>query len=311
MSRRFAVACAAATALLLANCEGGGSDVAGPPGKDTLEWRAQREQRLAREDGWLTLVGLHWLTPGETAFGAAEGLPLRLEAPGIPARAGVLILKDGTVRLRTAQGAPVTVNGAPPAAEAARADGLPLRDDAEGKPDVVGVGRLRFYVIRRAGTHLGVRIKDPEAPTRTQFKGLAWYPLDPRARVTARFIRYDRPREIEIGTATGDSEKATVPGELVFTWDGKEQRLLPFGEAESDLFLVFNDATSGIETYGAARFLDVPAPKDGTAIVDFNRAYNPPCVFTPFATCPLPPRENRLKVPIRAGEKKYEGPGAH
>ncbi len=222
-----------------------------------------------------------------------------LAAPGVPARAGTLRVDGAKVLLTPAPGARLTLNGQPLGGPAA------LQDDLAGKPDLVGAGRLTFHVIRR-GERAGVRVKDPESATRRGFKGLDWFPVTPAARVVARFTPFDPPREVEVGSVTGDVSKEKIPGALTFSWNGREQTVLPFADGDG-FFLVFSDATSGIETYGAARFLAAAAPRDGQVVLDFNQAYNPPCAFTPFATCPLPVRENRLKVRIEAGEKKYKG----
>jgi hypothetical protein len=154
---------------------------------------------------------------------------------------------------------------------------------------------------------VGVRVKDPDAPARTSFRGLSYFPLDPRFRVTAQFIPFDKPREVAIATVIGTTETMSAPGRLEFVVQGKKLSLTPFAESGADapLFIVFSDETAGVSTYGAGRFLEAPPPQDGKVTLDFNRAYNPPCAFSRFATCPLPPAENRLSVAIEAGERKY------
>ena len=267
--------------------------------------RAHREARLASESGWLTLVALHWLAPGENAFGSDPALPLSLEAPGIPARAGAFLLgPDGAVRLRVEPGASVTVDGAP-AGEA------PLATDRDGKPSVVEAGRVRLTVIERGGK-LAVRARDPESPRRREFRGIEYFPVDPALRVEGTFERYETPREIEVPSAQGPSQKALAPGLVRFALGGQERTLEPTVDAPTDdtLFFVFGDATNGTETYGAGRFLTASAPKAGSAkvVLDFNLAQNPPCAFTPYATCPLVMPRNVLPERIEAGEKV---PGGH
>ena len=259
-------------------------------------YRRDREQRLRAEDGWLTLVGLFWLEPGKTAFGSDRALPVVL--PAGPPKAGTLDLAGGTVRLRAEPGVGLSVGGEKTADRV-------LADDAGGKPDVVELDRLRFHVIRR-GDRFGVRVKDPEAPPRKQFTGLTYYPIDPTLRVVARFEPYEPPREVEVATVAGVVEKMLVPGRLTFELGGASRSLEPLVEkaGEKELFLIFRDVTSETETYPAGRYLYATL-EGSTAVVDFNRAYNPPCAFTPYATCPLPPRGNRLDVPIRGGEKRY------
>jgi len=263
-------------------------------------WRADRLARLTRPDGWLTLVGLYWLEPGENPFGSASGNRVILpEAPGVPPQAGVFLLgSDGTVTLRCQPEAGVTLSGQ-------RVDETVVRSDADpGGPDILHAGRVLFYVIRRA-EKTGIRIKDPASPARTGFKGLDWYPPDPRWKVTGHLEAFSTPRKVDIATAIGTTEEMLTPGLVRFRLEGKDLALTPLisEPGDTELFIVFADATSGPETYGAGRFLDATLAPDGTVELDFNRAYSPPCAFTPHATCPLPPPENVLPIPIRAGEK--------
>jgi len=262
-------------------------------------WRAERLERLTAEDGWLTVVGLHWLTAGVNRFGSDPANEIPLSAPGIPALVGTSEVRDdGSVVAGAAEGAQVTINGEPLVESV-------LHSDAQGKPDIVGVGRLSFYVIDRGG-RLAARVKDPEAPARTSFAGLQHFPIDPRYRVTARLERYPEPREVPIPTVLGTPTTMLAPGVLRFTLLGKELSLEPYVNAADDpeYFLIFRDRTSGDTTYGGGRFLDAAAAgADGATVVDFNLAYSPPCAFTPHATCPLPPPQNSLRVAVEAGEK--------
>ncbi len=266
--------------------------------------RAFRESRLASENGWLTLVALHWLTPGENPVGTDPAAPIALEAPGIPAKAAAFDLRpDGSVLLRAEPGAPVSVNGAPPS-------DAPLVTDHDGKPDVVAVGRIRLTVIERGG-RLAVRARDPESPRRTGFKGIEYFPVDTSLRVEGRFEPYEVPRSIDVPSAQGPPQKALAPGLVRFTIAGVERTLEPTVESPADqtFFFVFSDATAGSETYGAGRFLYAERPKAGETkvLLDFNLAQNPPCAFTPYATCPLPLPKNVLPVKIEAGEKVPAG----
>lgn len=266
--------------------------------------RALRETRLASDGGWLTLVALHWLTPGENPVGSDPTSSIALETPGVPPRACVFDLRpDGSVVLRGEPGAPIAVNGTPPS-------GDPLVTDRDGKPDVVTVGRARLTVIERGGK-LAVRARDPESPRRLGFRGLEHFPVDPALRVTGTFEPYDAPREIETPSAQGPPQKALAPGLVRFTLAGKEYELEPTVESPADetFFFVFSDATAGTETYGAGRFLYAARPKAGETrvVLDFNLAQNPPCAFTPYATCPLPLPKNVLPVRIEAGERVPAG----
>jgi len=302
---RAALAPLVAAFLVATGC--GGPAAPPPPPADwqpALEsWRAEREAGLKRPNGWLSLVGLWWLQPGETPFGSDPSLPIALSAGSGPERAGSLVVAGDTVTLWPAPGAGVAVNGAP------ATDGMTLAPDATGKPDVVTVGRVSFTVIRR-GSKVGVRAKDPDSPALARFHGLAWYPPDPVWRIPARFERAAEPKQVTVPSAGGVEQPMWAIGVAHFTLDGRDRTLISLGGSPDDeeLFFVFKDRTSGEETYGAGRFLDADAPgPDGGFVLDFNRAYNPPCAFTPFATCPLPPKENALDVAVRAGEKKVAG----
>ncbi len=278
-----------------------------PSELEALEaFRARRLERLTAPDGWLSLIALHWLDEGTHTFGSDTECDIVLPDPAIPPVAGTLErTEDDRVLLRVTKPDAVTVNGI-------HVTTTLLTDDRTGNPDIVRTGRILFYVIRR-GDRLGVRVKDPESPARTAFRGLSWYPPDGRYRVVARFEPFPRPRIVRVPTKIGTEAEFTAPGTLTFTLEGKELSLLPLveGPDSRELFIVFRDATSGKTTYGAGRFLDAHLEDDGTAILDFNRAYNPPCAFTPYATCPLAPPENELPVPVYAGEKLPPGFHGH
>lgn len=265
------------------------------------EWRAGRLERLTAEDGWLSLVGLHWLEPGANPFGTAEDNAIVLPPGSAAPRAGILEYDGETVRLRAVEGAVVEADGAP--AE----DGTVLRDDADGEPTELRTGRLLFYVIARDGAH-AIRVKDPEGPARTGFEGIDAYPVDPAWRAVGRFVPYEEPRDLEIPTSAGTIATMHLPGTVEIELGGQRLSLQVFADGPDDdeFFVVFKDETSGAETYGLGRFLY--APRDGDRVtVDFNKAYNPPCAFTPYATCPLPPRQNWLDLRVEAGEKAYSG----
>lgn len=264
-------------------------------------WRDRRLARLTTATGWLTLVGLDWLEPGENAFGSDAANPVRLPEGKAPAKAGVFVLEGDHVRVVPDPGAGLTIDGKPASAQI-------LADDTTGKPDVLKVGDLIFYIVRR-GDRFGVRIKDPSSPVRTRFKGLDYFPASPKWKVTGTFVPFDAPKKVEIPTVLGTTDTMESPGLVRFTIDGKELSLEPVVADPDDpaLWFIFSDRTSGKETYGAGRFLYADMPKDGKVVIDFNRAYNPPCAFTPYATCPLPPKENRLPIRVEAGEKAYAG----
>ena len=254
------------------------------------QWQKTRAERLAKEDSWLTLIGLHWLTDGENSvtLTKAGAPPVRLTRSG----ATTILHPDPSMAV---DGKPLTGD-------------TPLLADAdENGPTIVQLGSVRFNVIKR-GERYGLRVKDAESETRTHFKGLEYYPIDPKWRVEARYEAYHPPKKIPITDITGMTSDNIAPGAIVFEIDGQEHRLDPIlEEGSTDYFIIFRDGTSKDTTYPAGRYLYAQPPKDGKIIVDFNKAYNPPCAFTPFATCPLPPLQNRLPVRIEAGEKKYAG----
>jgi len=266
------------------------------------QWRAGRLERLTAEDGWLTLTGLHWLEPGENRFGSAADSRVVLPDPAVPAIAGLLVVgPDNTVTAHAEPESGVQVNGEDLTT-------TELHSDANNAPDIVVAGRVSFYIIDRGG-RLGARVKDPQNEARRSFAGIENFPIDEEYRVTARFEPYEAPREVAIPTVLGQDTTMLATGLLHFTVDGREQTLEPYvGSPEDEhLFLIFRDGTSGEATYGAGRFLTADAPgESGTTVLDFNRAYNPPCAFTPYATCPLPPPQNMLEAPIEAGEM-YSG----
>jgi uncharacterized protein (DUF1684 family) len=266
-------------------------------------WRKERFEGLKKEDGWFSLVGLFWLEPGENRFGSSPENRMVLPEGKAPAVAGTLIREGETVRVRVEPGVAVTSGGKP-------VTEMTLQPDTSGEPTVLQLGPLSFHVIQR-GQRLGVRVKDAKSEALAAFHGLEYFPVQPAWKVTARFEPYDPPKRIPIPNILGDVDDSPSPGAVVFDWNGKTYRLDALGSIEEGLFLVFADQTNGKETYGAGRFLYTGPPKDGKVVVDFNTAYNPPCAFTAYATCPLPPAQNRLAVRVEAGEKNYAGHPAH
>jgi uncharacterized protein len=267
--------------------------------KQIEDWRTKRYERLRSEEGWLTLIGLFWLQEGDNPFGRAASNKIVLPASKSPAIAGTLKLEKGTVRLQVHPGVTITSNGKP-------VQSMVLKSDATEDPTMLDLGSLRFFVIDRGGK-LGIRVRDREHPARKSFQGIDHYPVDPKWRVEAKFETY-KDKKIPILNILGMVEETPSPGALVFAVNGKTYRLDAVAEkGETDLFIIFGDQTNGKETYGAGRYVYVSPPGvDGKTILDFNKAYNPPCVFSHFATCPLPPPQNKLAVRIEAGEKKYQ-----
>lgn len=272
------------------------------------QWREGRVARLTAPEGWLSLIGLEWLAPGVNRLGSAADNDIVLKTG--PAHLGTLTLAaDGHMELELAAGSGATVDGK-------AVDRAELVDDmhvsGDASPTMVRFGTSSFYVIDREGRK-GLRVKDPNAPARRDFAGIDYFPIDPSWRIEARWVPFAPAHELQMGTAIGTIDTVKVPGKAVFERDGRTFELLPYQEEPGgELFFVLADRTSGKQTYGAARFLYAALPaggidQPGTVVLDFNQAYNPPCAFTVFATCPLAPPENRLDIAVTAGEKKYRG----
>jgi hypothetical protein len=266
--------------------------------KQAIEaWRASRHERLERPSGWLTLVGLEWLKDGESRVGSADNNDIQLS--GGPAHWGSVFLQDDHLRFVSADTENVSING-----ESLKE--AELIADVEGKPTLIAAGTLNFHVIFR-GSSYGLRIKDSQAVALQQFKGVDNYPVQQGWYIDGRFIRADEGATIEITNVLGQVSDSPVFGTFEFERDGKTHSVLGLGEAESDsLWFIFADRTSGHGTYGAGRFLYSDGmPENGRLRVDFNKAYNPPCAFNPYSTCPLPPQRNRLDLMVTAGEKDF------
>jgi uncharacterized protein (DUF1684 family) len=292
---------AAAAIAMAAGLLGPGTAAEDRAYRDEIEsWRRAREARLTADGGWLTVAGLFWLKEGENTFGSDAGNDFVLPRTA-PARSGRFTLREGQVAVALEPSAAATIGGRPAAAG-------PLRSDASGEPDVVVMGRLSMAVIERGG-RLAIRLRDLDRAERRAFEGLDWFPVDESYRVRARFEPYDRPKMIPVPNVLGTTEAMPSPGQAVFTRDGVEHRLDGVFETKDaqELFFIFGDATNGKETYAAGRFFYSALPEGGQVLLDFNKAYNPPCVFTPYATCPLPPKGNQLALRVTAGERRYGG----
>jgi uncharacterized protein (DUF1684 family) len=266
--------------------------------REIERWHAARMARLTAPDGWLSLVGLEWLRPGKNRLGSAADNDIVLAKAS--ARLGTITwTEDGTLSISLDEASGATIDGE-------NKTQAMLLDDSHATPTIVAFGSVHFIAIDRGGRK-GLRVRDSEAATRTGFAGIERFPVDPAWRIVADWLPLDPPFQLATGTVIGTVEQYPAPGKAVFERDGRTFELYPVLEAPGDeqLFLIFADATSGKETHGAARFLYADMPRDGKIVLDFNKAYNPPCAFTPYATCPLAPPENRLASRVPAGEKKY------
>jgi uncharacterized protein len=264
---------------------------------ENMKWRREREEKLKAEDGWLSVAGLFWLKQGTTTFGSDAKADIVLPAGSAPGLVGSLELSTGTVTLKVNDGVVVTMSDNPIREFA-------FKFDDDNPPPAFKVGSLSLAVIKR-GERFGLRVRDKNSKARREFTGLRWYRARESYRVIARFTPYDQPKEITIMNVLGDELKMKTPGTLSFKLNGRTFNLRPVIEDDKELFIIFRDLTTGKTTYGAGRFLYTDLPKDGKVVLDFNRAENPPCAFTPFATCPLPPKENRLPIAINSGELAF------
>ncbi len=263
---------------------------------ELLAWRKSVDDSLRADDGWLTLIGLYWLHEGENTVGSAADADVPLPADSAPEQLGVIDLRDGELRFRAAAGAPVYVDG-----EALTE--APLRPDThDDGASLISIGTLRFFVIRR-GDQYGVRIRDLNHDMRRTFAGRQWFDINPAYRLKATFTPYAEAQIVGVLNSVGMVVPMTSPGVIEFTLGGHEYQLSALETDDDSFWLIFKDATNGTLTYGGGRFLIAPRLEDGGVDLDFNRTYLPPCAFTPYATCPLPPRENTLPVAIHAGER--------
>lgn len=262
---------------------------------ELADWRQAIEEPLRRD--WISLVGLVELQPGLQRVGADPSAEVRLPAGSAPDYVGVLQFETGRVRLAPAPGVPLAVNGAPLTGP------VTLRSDADARqtPDIVTVGSVTFFIIER-GPRTIVRVRDANSPALASFGGRRWFPPDEAYRVEAMFTPYEPPKPLAITNLLGDTGDKFSPGVVRFELKGATFTLEATGWGDGGLVLHFRDATNGELTYGGGRSLITSAPRDGLVSVDFNRTTNLPCAFTEFATCPLPPQQNRLPVAIEAGE---------
>lgn len=267
--------------------------------KEIKQWQNERVKSLTKEDSWLSLAGLYWLEEGENRFGADPSNDIVFPEDKAPAYIGSFFLVNSKVNIQINEGINVFHQEKP-------IKSLQLQSDSEGEPTILRNASLSWYIIKR-GDKFGVRLKDSKNSALLEFKGITTYPINLSWRVEAKLEPSDTIKTIEIPTVLGTITKEPCIGSLLVKIKGETYQLDPIGDTNSDrLFIIFSDETNGQETYGAGRFLYVDRPNpQGITFIDFNKAYNPPCAFTPYATCPLPPEQNHLPISITAGEKKY------
>lgn len=261
------------------------------------QWHSQRVERLKQPSGWLNLTGLFWLKEGENTFGSNQSNDLVFPS-GMPDKIGSFILQDSVVTLKINETVDVLV-------DSQLVKEFILVSDTKLNTTKTNLGTNEWNLIVRSGNMYGIRLRDLDAEILKTFEGVDRFPVNEDWNIKAKFESFDSLREIKIPTVLGTVETDFSPGKLVFTINDKDYELYPT-KAGDRLFILFADRTSGVETYGAGRFLYVDGPDSNNNVsIDFNKAYNPPCAFSKYATCPLPPKENQLKVRITAGEKNY------
>jgi uncharacterized protein (DUF1684 family) len=273
--------------------------VAKTPAEETAEWRAKHEADYRRD--FVSIAGLHLLRPGPNTAGSAARNDIVLPA-STPPSIGRFLLEGERVGYEPAPGVRVLLRDQPVTAA------IDLRDDRTPEVDELVLGEVRL-VVHVSGDRRAIRVRDPNGALARGFKGFAWFPIDPQYRVTGRLIRDAQPQTLMVLNTYNDVDEYTSEGVVEFTLLGQTMRLRPFTTRPKRFYFVFRDASSGQETYETARFLYSDLLDDGTTVLDFNQAYNPPCAFNPLTTCPIPLRENRLPVKILAGEKAYAGTG--
>ena len=284
--------------IALPGCSGNNGEKGSPEYISQIKlWHQKRIENLKKENGWLNLAGLFWLKNGENTFGTNPGNDIVFPKGKAPGKIGVFTLKDSTVTIKINTGIKVASNNK-------LVKEMKLKTDMSGDPTVLTLGFLKWFIIKRSDKY-GVRLRDLSSDLLTEFAGIDTYPINEDWKITAKFEPYDPPKSISIPTIIGTVDEEKAPGALVFKKNGIQYKLDPVVEG-NQFFIIFADETSGKQTYGAGRFLYTSLPDSaGNVILDFNKAYNPPCAFTPYATCPLPPRQNYLKLEVTAGEKKY------
>ena len=266
--------------------------------KEINEWDQKRINRLKSDGGWLNLVGRFWLKQGESTFGSSKDNDIVVESSKLPEHIGSFFFVDTIVTFKAKDDVEVFHNGKP-------VKEIVLIDDQKKDITVLQIGSIKFNLIIR-DTLYGIRFRDLNSDLVKNFKGVERFPIDENWKITAKFEAYNPVKEIDVPNVLGQISKEKCPGAVVFERDGKTHRIDAVDEGDENLFLIIADQTSGDETYGGGRFMYVKKPDStGTILLDFNKAYNPPCVFTKYATCPLPPLQNYLKLKIEAGEKVY------
>ncbi|MFO8235549.1 MAG: DUF1684 domain-containing protein [Bacteroidales bacterium] len=258
------------------------------------EWHQERMQNLKADDGWLNLAGLFWIEEGKNTIGSDEANDITFPDKA-PKKLGKIYLKDSTINFEAAKNVDIIH-------EEKTIQLKEMKSDQEGEPTVLQHKSLKWFIIERDGKY-GIRLRDLESDLLDELDSIPTFPIKKEWKIKAEFIPHKEKKTIEVPNVLGNTNEENIPGVLKFEIKGEEYKLHPIG-SKASMFLVFGDETNGRETYGGGRFLSVDEPdKNNITYIDFNKAYNPPCAFTPYATCPLPPKGNNLEVKIEAGEK--------
>lgn len=263
------------------------------------QWHQERVERLSSKTGWMSLAGLFWLNEGDNTFGADSSNDIIFPTGKAPDFMGAFILESGMVHVKILPTVKVLLDGKP-------ITDIDMKSDVEGEPTILSYGTLSWYIIKRSD-NLAVRLRDSTNVNLQKFHGIERYPVDSSWRLQATFEAYNPQKSISIPTILGTEDEEPSPGALVFKIKNKNYRLDVMGDINDEqFFVIFGDLTNKDETYQSGRYIYVENPGNGgKTIIDFNKAYNPPCAFTEFATCPFPPEQNHLPLKIEAGEKRY------
>ena len=264
--------------------------------EEIRNYQKQLDQQLRTPDGWLTLVGLHWLNEGENKVGADPECEVSLPEGVCPALVGKLTKTENKVTFTPEDGVDVTTGEQPRKSE------IELESDLNQNQTVISIGTVSFYLVIR-GDRFGIRVKQENSPNRLNFEGRVWWPIDEARRVTAVIEYYDPQKMVDVPDILGNVTKTAMDCVLKFQIDGHKYSLDAFGLPSGQFYILFQDISCQNGSYPAGRFLVTEYPEDESVVIDFNKAHNPPCAFTAYATCPLPPKQNHLSVVIQAGER--------
>lgn len=271
---------------------------------DIKAFQKQMDEQLRTADGWLTLVGLHWLQDGENTVGADPGCTVPLPTGTAPKLVGTITMVDKKVTFSAAPGVNALVGEQPVVGE------IELESDLNRNQTVISVDEISFYLVIR-GTRYGIRVKQENSPVRMNFDGRVWWPVDEGRRVAAEIEYYEPQKIVEVPDILGNVNETAMDCALKFQLDGRTYTLDAFGLPSGQFYILFQDLSCGNGSYPAGRFLVTEYPEDDSVVIDFNKAHNPPCAFTSYATCPLPPKQNHLSIAIQAGERYNPIDGHH